>query len=96
MWFDEYDNAGKGKGYLGYPEDNAYVILDLNKTGEVFRRDFDNGIVICNSSGKKVYIDLGDIFKLIEGTQVPDINNNERVSKITIQPRDGRILLKIN
>ncbi len=96
MWFDEYDNAGKGKGYLGYPEDNAYVILDLNKDGKIFRRDFDNGIVICNPSEKKVYIDLGDIFKLIEGTQVPDINNGERVSKITIQPRDGRILLKIN
>lgn len=53
MWFDEYDNAGKGKGYLGYPEDNAYVILDFGKDGKVFRRDFDNGIVICNPSGKK-------------------------------------------
>lgn len=96
MWFDEYDNVGEGRGYLGYPEGDAYVIIDLGDAGQVFRRDYDNGIVVCNPSGSQVIINLGGIYRLIRGTQVTYINTGENVSVITLLSQDGRILLKID
>lgn len=93
MWFDEYDNAGKGRGYLGQPEEDAYKIMDAGD-GSVWRREFENGTVICNPTNAEVTLDLGATYWLIEGNQVPDINTGKSLSKIILKPRDGRILLK--
>ena len=93
MWFDEYDNAGKGRGFLGQPEENAYEIMDAGD-GSVWRREFENGTVICNPTNTEVTVDLGATYWLIGGDQVPDINTGKSVNKITLGPRDGRILLK--
>jgi hypothetical protein len=94
MWFDEYDNSGEERGYLGYPVNDAFVVLDFGNDGMVYRRDFDHGMVICNPSEREVIIDLGDVYRLINGSQVPLVNSGKQVSSITIAPRDGRILLK--
>ncbi len=94
LWFDEYDNAGAGKGYLGKPVKDAFVARDLGSEGKVYRRDFENGIVICNPTSQEITVDLGDTFTLIKGTQVPEINTGEKVSSISITGLDGRILLK--
>lgn len=94
MWFDEYDNAGEGRGYLGFPVNDARSIIDLGSEGKVFRRDFNNGIVICNPTNVEVKVDLGKIYKLINGTQDPEINSGKQISEVVIGPRDGRILLK--
>ena len=32
MWFDEYDNAGKGRGYLGQPLGPAKAVVDAHTT----------------------------------------------------------------
>jgi hypothetical protein len=32
LWFDEYDNAGSGRGYLGYPLGNAKQLITALKT----------------------------------------------------------------
>ncbi|HEX3046059.1 MAG TPA: putative glycoside hydrolase, partial [Bacillota bacterium] len=89
FWFDEYDNAGKGKGYLGKPVNDAFVV-----SNGVYRRDFNNGIVLCNPTDNSVVIDLKGSFTLIKGTQVPDINTGKTVTQLTLAPHDGRILLK--
>jgi len=93
MWFDEYDNAGKGRGYLGYPRGDAKVIMEAGD-GSVWRRDYDHGVAICNPTNQVVTVDLGGSYRLIKGRQVPDVNTGEVVSQVTLQPRDGRILLK--
>ena len=93
MWFDEYDNAGKERGYLGMPVKEATTIMQAGD-GAVWRRDYEKGIVVCNPTNVTVTVDLGDQFHLLEGKQVPEINSGELVSTISIQPRDGRILLK--
>lgn len=94
MWFDEYDNAGKGRGYLGSPVGEATMIKDLGEDGKVYRRDFENGIVICNPANVFAKINLGKPYRLIKGKQAKDINTGELVKELTILPRDGRILLK--
>jgi len=94
MWFDEYDNAGQGRHYLGLPTGPAIVVTDLEAAGRVYRRDFQNGIVVCNPSDREVTVPLGGSFRLIKGVQVPDVNSGQTVASVTIGPMDGRILLR--
>ena len=93
FWFDEYDNGGKEQGYLGQPKADYKVIADKGADGKVFRRDFDNGIVICNPSNVAITYKLEKEFVHIKGTQVPDINSGDTVTSVTLKPRDGVILL---
>jgi hypothetical protein len=94
MWFDEYDNAGQGRGYLGYPISETFVIVDYGGNGKVFRRDFENGIVICNPSDSVATVTLEEEYRLLKGVQVPSINTGESTSTVVLAPKDGRILLR--
>ena len=91
MWFDEYDAAGEGRGYLGLPRENAAIIMTAGD-GSVWKRLYEGGVVICNPTDAEVSVDLGGWYHLIYGQQVPEINTGERVRQVTIGPRDGRIL----
>ncbi|GAB4362914.1 MAG: hypothetical protein Kow0042_00330 [Calditrichia bacterium] len=93
MWFDEYDNGGKQRGYLGQPNGAARKILQAGD-GWVWRRDFERGMVICNPTTAPATVDLGGEYRLIKGTQLPAVNSGAKVSHVTLQPGDGRILLK--
>ncbi len=93
MWFDEYDNGGKKRGYLGQPIEEAKRIQKAGD-GWVWEREFQNGIVICNPTNERVYVSLNKTYYLIKGTQVPEVNSGEPVTSIVLEPRDGRILLK--
>lgn len=93
MWFDEYDNSGKGRGYLGQPLEEARIIMSAGN-GSVWRREYEHGTVICNPTDVSVEVDLGGTYWLIKGKQVPEINSGRSADKIKIGPRDGRILLK--
>ena len=45
-WYDEYDNAGQGTGYLGQPTGNAYQMIDRTQLtgGELFANPgFESG-----------------------------------------------------
>lgn len=49
-WYDEYDNAGRGKGYLGQPLGPAYRLIDSLSTANLTaggrfenQQDFENG-----------------------------------------------------
>ncbi|GIW33441.1 MAG: hypothetical protein KatS3mg072_0774 [Meiothermus sp.] len=85
-YFDEYDIN------LGYPRTAGAPIASGSP---VWRRDFDNGIALLNSSKTQtITVDLGGTFKALQGTQDPGVNNGATVTRITIPPLDGRILLK--
>jgi len=99
MWFDEYDNAGAGRGYLGYPLGDAYRVdparLSLHKSGlEVWQRDYENGIAIVNATSKAITISLGGTFRKINGTQAPIVNDGSLVDQVTLPAIDGIILLR--
>jgi len=94
FWFDEYDNAGKGQGYLGRPMGDPYKMKTKNNES-VWGRKFEGGFVICNPTQYTMNISLPEAYRLIRGRQVPQINTGKVVSSVTIEPKDGRILLKI-
>ena len=99
MWFDEYDNAGAGRGYLGYPLGDAFQVdksrLSVNKSGlDVWEREYENGVVLINATTKAVTISLDGSFRKIKGSQAPAVNDGSLVTQVTLPPVDGIILLR--
>jgi hypothetical protein len=89
-WFDEYDNAGAGRGYLGQPTGAARTVAT-----NVWRRDYAGGAVLVNPSDVAVTVQLGGTFRKIKGTQAPTVNDGSLVTAVTIPAKDGIILLKV-
>jgi len=59
----------------------------------VWRRDFENGIVLVNSTNDAQTIKLGDGYEEIRGTP-SHVNSGRIVTSISLAGHDGRILLK--
>jgi hypothetical protein len=90
-WFDEYD-GGEGvrrRGYLGQPLSAPQKLAD-----GVYRRDFQRGIALNNSSGTTQTIELKGTFRKLKGTQAPSINDGSSVSSVAIPAKDGIVLLR--
>jgi hypothetical protein len=87
-WFDEYDaNLGQA---TSLPPTQAW---DVPKN--VWRRDFQNGIVLVNPKGNPaVTVTVEPGFHRIDGQQDHTVNNGQPAGSITLQPRDGIILLR--
>ncbi len=95
-WFDEFDNAGTQKYYLGTSVD---PIVTTPWSEGVYRRRFANGWVLWNPRGNGIKtIQLGQSMKKIQG-RVGDsdttVNNGAQVTKVTLQDRDGLVLLNM-
>ena len=96
LWFDEFDNAGAGVGYLGQA-------INPWQTGPwshgVWKREYQNGIVLWNPKGNGTQTvslsGLGNL-KHITGTQDTTVNNGASVTNgtVTLNDRDGLILLR--
>lgn len=102
-WFDEYDNAGAGVGYLGQPVGGS---LGNPQSGAwsngVWMREFSKGVVLWNPKGngaRTVYV--GGLrsphgyagLRHIAGKQDTVTNNGRAVTSVTLRDRDGVILL---
>jgi hypothetical protein len=90
-WYDEYD-GGRGvrrRNYLGPATSHAKSVAK-----DAWRRDFRNGIALNNSSDRTVAVELHGRFRHLRGTQAPRLNNGKVVSRVTIPPHDGVILLR--
>ena len=85
-WFDEY-GAKLGNALSG-PVTAAW------QSG-VYRRNFENGIILVNPKGNGARtVTLEADFTKIKGTQVPSVNGGQTVRTVTLQDRDGIILLR--
>jgi len=102
-WFDEYDNAGAGVGYLGQPVRGAAGNAQTGawKKG-VWKREFQNGVVFWNPKGNGTRtVNVSELvspaghtgLKHIVGTQDPTVNNGRAADSVTLRDRDGVILL---
>ncbi len=61
----------------------------------VYRRDFQNGIALVNPKGNGTQtVTLETSYKHLSGTQAPTVNNGQMVTKVTLNDRDGVILLR--
>jgi hypothetical protein len=85
-WFDEF-NASLGAA-TSSPPTGAWQ-------NGVYRRDFQNGIALVNPKGNGPQtVTLETTYKHLSGTQVPSINNGQSVTTVTLNDRDGVILLR--
>ena len=85
--FDEY-NAKLGAP-VGAPPTHAWQ-------NGVWRRDFTNGIALVNPKGNGPRtVTLGGTFVKLKGSQDPAVNNGQRVTQVTLQNRDGLILMRL-
>jgi hypothetical protein len=96
-WFDEF-NASLGAPASG-PAGAATATysnggLKVWQNG-VWRRDFTNGIALVNPKGNGPQtVTLETTYTHLSGTQAPTINNGQSVTSVTLQDRDGLILLR--
>jgi len=62
----------------------------------VYRRDFDNGIALVNPKGNGAQtVQLETSYKRLTGAQAPSVNNGQTVTSVTLQDRDGLILMRL-
>jgi len=91
-WYDEYDVN------LGLAQSPAYNILKNSSTDlepGLWRRDFENGLVILNSTDKKQnFFFSKEEFEKIKGQQAPDINNGLKINYLRLEAQDAIVLLK--
>jgi hypothetical protein len=102
-WFDEFDNAGRGEGYLGYPLATAAGNPQTAAwSNGVWMREFQYGVVLWNPKGNGARtVNVSGLvspnghagLKHLLGTQNPGLNNGSAVTSVTLQDRDGLILL---
>lgn len=59
----------------------------------IYRRDFQNGIVLVNPSGSPQTVPLERSFQRILGTVDPIGNNGQSMTQVTVQPSDALFLL---
>lgn len=88
-WYDEYNIN------LGAPVAGAVSPQGLPKYRDgVWRRDYDKGIVLLNSSDQAGSVLLDGEFEKITGAQDPLINSGEIVDRVSIPSKDGLLMLK--
>lgn len=88
--YDEYD------AYLGAPVGEAKNLTGSTtpvKPG-VWRRDFQHGTVLVNSTDHAQTADLDADFEHLNGKQDHVVNNGEITSTVTIPAQDGLLLLR--
>ncbi len=90
LWYyDEYDVD------LGDPQSESFSEKQLSKyVPDIWRRDFENGISVINSTYQKRLVDLGGEYEKIYGTQDRQVNDGSIVSEVELDSNDGIILLK--
>ncbi len=85
-WFDEFD-AELGKA-VSSPPTSAW-------SSGVFRRDFENGIVLVNPKGNGTRtVQLESEYRRVNGKQDPTTNNGQATRSVTLKDRDGIVLLR--
>ncbi|MDO8964653.1 MAG: putative glycoside hydrolase [Coriobacteriia bacterium] len=90
LWFDEYDGAGRGRGWLGQPLGPA----EQAGAPDVYVRRFTGGIAVVNASGTARTVPLGALYRRLLGAQARAVNDGRLASSVTIGPKDGAVLAR--
>ena len=96
-WLDEMGvNLGAATTGPNNPANSTYSDggLTVWQNG-VWRRDFANGIALVNPKGNgQRTVTLETTYKHFSGTQNPSLNDGQSVTSVTLNDRDGVILLR--
>lgn len=89
-WYDEYGV------FLGKPLNSTYNLRDGSTkfAAGLWRRDFQNGVVIVNSTNSAETINFNEEFEKIHGRQDKTANDGSVGQSITLNGREGAILLR--
>lgn len=88
--FDEYNYQHKLGAAISSPPTTAWQ-------NGVYRRDFTNGIALVNPKGNGAQtVTLEANYTRITGTQAPSVNSGQTTRTLTLQDRDGIILMRNN
>ena len=92
------EQTGQTRPRFNLGRENTIAFLDtvhfFEGNANVFRRDFDNGIVVVNATNTSQTIPLNGTFQRIRGQQDSSFNNGSFVSNITLNAFDSAILVR--
>ncbi len=90
--------TGQSRISFNVGEENVPVWLDevylFEGNANVFRREFENGLVVVNATPSARSVALGGQYFRIRGTGQDPINNGAAVSAVTIGAYDAAVLVK--
>ncbi|KKR97639.1 MAG: hypothetical protein UU48_C0011G0031 [Candidatus Uhrbacteria bacterium GW2011_GWF2_41_16] len=92
LW--QYDEYG---AFLGDPKGTREdVLFPENKylKKSVWERDFSNGKVLVNATDTIQTVRLDGEYEKLHGTQDPIVNNGAIISRVTLNAKDGLLLLR--
>lgn len=91
-WYDEYAvSLGKPSSFAA--RNLLDGIIDSVRPG-VWRRDFQYGVVLINSTTTEQSLKLDEEFERVHGKQDPDTNDGSITSRVTLAPESGLLLLR--
>jgi hypothetical protein len=89
-WYDEYDDAGARRGWLGRPQGP-----DTPAPDGTHSRLFAHGMVVVNPTDDDRTVTLpAGTWRLIAGRQDPEVNTGQVVTSVTLAPHDARLLVR--
>jgi len=71
--------------------DSVYLFAG---NADVFRRDFDNAVVVVNATPTARTVDLGGTFQRIRGTGQDPVNDGAAVTQVTLPAYDAIVLVR--
>ncbi len=89
-WYDEYEAP------IGTPRAAAKVVRGptVGAVPAVWAREYTRGYALVNATKKAEEISLPGEFEKLRGTQDTRVNDGSIVTKITVPPEDGVVLLR--
>lgn len=69
-------------------------VMVFKGNANVFRRDYENGIVVVNATPEPRTIDLGGTFQRIKGSGQDAVNDGSSIQQVTLPPYDAAILVR--
>jgi hypothetical protein len=71
-------------------------MMDLQQVaGCVAGVDYSGGLALVNATISEQIVPLGGVYRKIDGSQVPLVNDGSLVAQVTLPPHDGLILLRL-
>jgi hypothetical protein len=89
-WFDAYDGAGRGRGWLGHPQGPPTRV-----SGGAYVRTFTRGMVVANPTETPIQVSVPPGFHKLLGTQDPAHDDGEDVTgALVVAAHDGYLLAR--
>jgi hypothetical protein len=92
LWYDEYDG---GVGIRSRDWLWQALTGPIKLSSGVWRRDFEHGVVLNNSTSSPQRVELGTGYRRLRGTQDPTVNTGATVTSVDLGPGDGLFLVRI-